>query len=395
MLAYACRTRYESVRTNFIYNDKPQIKKQDYNIIAYIAGWSSLPISKIDVKRITHVNYAFANLNAKAAVFFANNSDSLKIDTLQQLKKHNPELKLIVSVGGASWSEHFSEIAASERLSNSFADNIAEFVKQYKLDGIDIDWEFPCMRRQDNTVNRDDKKNFTSLLQKIRSALNALEIGQKRNDHYILTIAAGISPAYLRCVELHNIVQYVDFVNVMAYNYRSGADWETGHHSNLKTSSSDRLKDNNSIDVTISRYIEAGVSPEKVILGVPFYGRLWAGVRPNNNGLYQPAKTGGKSVTYRNIRKYYTLDTGYADMWDDSAKSPYLWNPNDSIFISYETPRSLAYKVDYIRQYKLKGIMFWEYNSDNNNELYNAILSRFDSIPDIDTNFVLQTKLIF
>jgi chitinase len=363
----SCRTSNRYIHPTVI----PKTK-ESYAVVAYVAGWTLYPVSKIEAAKLTHINYAFANLDADGRVFFDNWNDNLKIDTLNSLKIINPDLKIIVSVGGWSWSKHFSNVAASQNLRNQCARNIAEFVRRYKLDGIDIDWEYPCMKGAGNSFRPEDKENFTYLLQAIRNSLNSLQVTQKRKEPYILSIAAATSSNYLRSIEPLKVVNYIDFMNIMTYDYRSGDSWETGHHSNLWTSLSD-WNNGNCIDKTITRYINAGIPPEKIIMGVPFYGRRWEGVTKKNNGLYQPAVTAGLSITYRNIRRQCTPDAGYVSIWDDSAQAPYLWNQKEGIFISYENQQSLRYKVDYIKQKGLNGIMFWEYTSDYNSELLNAI----------------------
>ena len=363
----SCRTSNSHIHSTAVH------KERSYNVVAYVAGWSTFPISSIKADELTIINYAFANLDANGRIFFANWNDKRNIDSLHSLKKINPNLKIIVSIGGWTWSTHFSDIAADPNLRNKFAHNVADFVKQYNLDGIDIDWEYPGMKGAGNSFRPQDKENFTHLLRSTRSSLYSLELSQKRAESYIITAATATSANYLRNIEPQKIIEYLDFIHIMTYDYRSGDSWETGHHSNLWVSLSD-WNNGNCIDKTINRYINAGIPPEKIIMGVPFYGRRWEGVTKKNNGLYQPAATAGLSISYRNIRNQCTNDKGYVSIWDDSAQAPYLWNQRDGIFISYENEQSLRYKVDYIKQKNLNGIMFWEYTSDYNSELLNAIV---------------------
>lgn len=370
--ACSCRTS-----NSYIHNSKIPTEKQ-YNVVAYVSGWSNLPVSNINVQKLTHINYAFANLDKQGRVFFTNSSDSLKIDTLRQLKKYNPNLKIIVSIGGWTYSKNFSDIAANTTLSNKCAQNIADFVFRHQLDGIDIDWEYPCMKGAGNSFQPNDKQNFTSFIRNIRHALTAVEVSQKRDKPYILSIATATSSNYLNSIESLKLIEYVDFMHIMTYDYRSGSNWETGHHSNLWVSLSD-WSNGNCIDQTIKKYLNEGIPADKLIMGVPFYGRRWKGVTKSNNGLYQPAQTSGQSIAYRTILKECTPQKGYVNFWDDSAQAPYLWNKHEGVFISYENQQSLRYKIDYMKQHDLNGVMFWEYNCDNNNELFNATLNYIET----------------
>ena len=211
------------------------------------------------------------------------------------------------------------------------------------------------------------------LLNEIRQQLDALP--QSADQHFLLTIASGANQDYIDHTELGEAHKLLDFINIMTYDLYSGLDYTTGHHSNLSPSNftNDASRD---VYASVDGHIKAGVPVEKIVLGIPFYGRLWKGVAPQNNGLYQPAQTAGSIIDYNVIVDNY-LNKGFERFWDESAQAPYLWSGDSAIFISYEDPQSLALKLEYIDKKKLGGAMFWEYSLDKDDELLNKIDTHF------------------
>jgi chitinase len=341
---------------------------ENYKIIGYAAGYEDYDFSKIDATKLTHINFAFANIvDGKAA--FELETDASKIATLISLKKQNPDLKVLYSVGGWVWSDQFSTMAAFESSRKKFAESCVELLKKHGFDGVDLDWEYPGQRAEDNIFRPSDKDNFTLLLKDIREVLDVE--GEKNNTHYLLTIATGADQTYINQTDLGEAHKYLDFINIMCYDYFQGWMHQTGHHANLYPSDKDKYKVNSGVEA-VDRHIKAGVPVDKLVLGIPFYGRQWKKVVAANDGLYEPAKEGGMIVAYWDILE--KLKTGnYKIMYDESAKASYAWNATDSIFISYETPKDIQLKTAYIKTKGLGGAMFWEYSLDKDQELLNEL----------------------
>lgn len=345
-----------------------QKANENYKIIGYAAGYEDYDFSKIDATKLTHINFAFANIvDGKAA--FELDTDAAKIATLISLKKHNPDLKVLYSVGGWVWSDQFSTMAAFEASRKKFAESCVELLIKHGFDGVDLDWEYPGQRAEDNIFRPSDKDNFTLLLKDIREALD--EEGKKNNTHYLLTIATGADQTYINQTDLGEAHKYLDFINIMCYDYFQGWMHQTGHHANLYPSEKDKYKVNSGVEA-VDRHIKAGVPVDKLVLGIPFYGRQWKKVVAAKDGLYEPAKEGGMIVAYWDILE--KIKTGnYKIMYDESAKASYAWNATDSIFISYDTPKDIKLKTAYIKKKGLGGAMFWEYSLDKDQELLNEL----------------------
>ncbi|MEO8255528.1 MAG: glycoside hydrolase family 18 protein, partial [Flavobacterium sp.] len=276
---------------------------------------------------------------------------------------------ILYSIGGWVWSDQFSNIAAYPASREKFAKSAVKLMKSYGFDGIDIDWEFPGQRAEDNIFRPSDKENFTLLLAEVRKQLDV--VSKNDSTHYLLSIAAAADQEYINHTDLGKAQEYLDFINVMCYDFYNGWMYQTGHHANLYPSKEEKFG-GNSISESVEKLLKAGVPANKLILGIPFYGRKWSKVSPENNGLYQSAETGSEIVASWKIAE--EIKSGkFQKLYDNSAKASYLWNAKDHIFISWETPKEIQLKVEFLKQKGLGGAMFWEYSLDNKQELLNQL----------------------
>jgi len=342
--------------------------QSDYKIVGYVAGWSGMSMQNVDASKLTHINYAFADID-KGKIVLRLKTDSINLVQLVAKKSQNPDLKVIISIGGWAWSNWFSDASLTPESREGFGKSAIELMQKYQLDGIDLDWEYPGQIGEDNGFRPEDKQNFSLLLGEIRRQLDELET--KSKTHYLLTIATGGDQAYIDHTELGEAQKHLDFINIMTYDFYSGLDSLTGHHANLYDSKQAPTTAK-SVQASVERHLKAGVPTNKIVLGIPFYGRMWTGVTSQNNGLYQKAKSVGVIVDYNIIADKY-LDKGFVRFWDESAQAPYLWDRDSTRFISYEDTTSLSLKLHFIEEKGLGGAMFWEYSLDKNNELLNTI----------------------
>lgn len=346
--------------------------------VAYVAGYRDFDFTTIDVAGITHINYAFGNIRNGEAVFDTTKIDGksltpLDIEKLLSLKSKNPDLKVLVSVGGWSWSGGFSDAALTHESRLKFARSCAKFVNDYNLDGIDLDWEYPNQIGAGNVYRMEDVANFTRMLKAVRGQLDLIAKQNGEKKHYLLTIATGADKTYVDNVEMSEIHKYIDFLNIMTYDFYNGHHDVTGHHANYQSSAHPVL-DMNSVVNAVDMHVTAGFPAEKINLGIPFYGRIWKGVKASNNDvLFKKAETVGTGIDY--IHFYQNINAnGYKRFWDKNAKAPYLWNAAEKTFISYEDEESIALKVDYMKQRGLAGVMFWEYSADHEKKLLHALI---------------------
>jgi chitinase len=334
----------------------------------FARGNALLP-GQVDGKYLTRINYAFANIKDGRMVLGAA-ADAQNFALLTALRNANPRLTVLVSVGGWLWSQNFSDMALTAARRRVFEESAMEFLAQYDLDGLDIDWEYPGLPGAGHPHRAEDKENFTALLSELRARFDAES--RKTHRRLYLTIAMGGGADVIAHTEMRKVARYVDTVNLMTYDYyEAGSDPTTGHHAPLFANPADPKKV--SSDETVREYEKEGVPAAKILLGVPFYGRAWGDVADQNHGLFQPGKeVAGFDGQYSSIAANL-LGQGFTRYWDDAAKAPYLYNAEKHIFVSYEDPESLAAKCKYVRERKLGGVMFWEYFGDPEQTLLQTI----------------------
>ncbi len=355
--------------SRIIKTEKETLVIIDKYIIAYIFPKDKiLDPNEIAVEKLTHINYAFANIeDGKIINGFEYDEENFKI--LNHLKSMNPELKILISVGGWTWSGNFSDMALTKESRQKFIKSSIEFIQKYQLDGIDVDWEYPGLPGNGNVHRKEDKKNFTCLLKEMRTSLD--NMGNRDRKQYLLTIAAGSFDDFLKHTEMNKVHKYLDFLNIMTYDFTGAWNPKTGHHSNLYNSSFD--SEGLSCDKSVRMFIKKGVPAEKIVFGVPFYGRGWKNVTNQNNGLFQNAEGWNPELSYHDLVEKFVNKGGFARYWDVSAKAPYLWNDIRANFITYDDPESLREKCKYIKDKRLQGMMFWVYHADYENELLNTL----------------------
>jgi chitinase len=336
-------------------------------IIAYVFPQDRiLSPDEIEARKLTRINYAFANIkNGEIVEGFSHDAENFAV--LNNLRKANPSLTILVSVGGWTWSGGFSDAALTPRSRAKFITSAVRFLDRHKLDGIDLDWEYPGQAGNGNTFRPEDKHNFTLLLAELRQRLDAEETRLHRKLY--LSIATGASAKYIEHTEMDKVQRYLSTVNLMTYDFYVGGP-ATGHDAPLFHNSADPKRV--SADNAVTLFLNAGVPANKLVLGVPFYGRSWGEVSSTNHGLFQPGKAArGVHFSYPELPNL--LAQGYVRYWDSAAGVPYLYNEQRRIFVTYEDPQSLAGKCTYVREHDLAGMMFWEYFNDTTGILLDAV----------------------
>ena len=352
---------------------EPVEEPSAYRIVGYVMGSRIPDLSRIDATMLTHINYAFANVR-DGKVVLERDIDAGNFARLNTLKARNPDLKILLSVGGWSWSDHFSDAALTDAARETFARSAIDLLKTHRLDGIDLDWEYPGQQGEDNTYRPEDKQNFTLLLKTMREHLDAQSAadGLSGPDTYLLTIATGANQSYLDHTEMDVAQHYLDFVNIMTYDFAGSWSATTGHHTNLYPSAAAGASAH-AASTEVDRHLQAGIPARKLVLGVAFYGRGWSGVEPGQNGLYQAYKTMTGSYAYHKLVAEYIDKNGFHRFWDDAAMAPYLWHADSTRFITYDDEESLRHKADFVKAKGLGGVMYWEHSHDPDEALLTVL----------------------
>ncbi len=322
-----------------------------------------------------------------------------QFNQLRKLKLRHPDLKIVLSIGGWEGCKYFSDAALTPGSREVFVNTCIDRFISGNLpaagnaggkgaaagifDGFDIDWEYPVKGGIDSMHhNPDDNNNLSELFALFRTKLDSIRPG------YLLTAAVPATEKYARYFNIYHDQQYLDWYNLMTYDYRGGWDKVTGHNTNLLSSSADTTfdRERNSFDKTVHLFnCIYGVSRSKLVPGAAFYGRGWGSVDSLNYGLGMPA--GSTSGISEEGYNYFSdlkelLKQGFVMYWDNFAMAPYLYNAEKKIFWTFDDSRSVALKIHYVDAYNLRGLMFWEITGDDSlGTLVNTIY--YGNMPDV------------
>lgn len=342
-------------------------------IAGYYASWaaySGYTPNDIRHRDLTHILYAFAYIDKAYKIAMGDKQvDPKNLAELRAMKKENPALKTLISVGGWEWSGRFSDMAATKSRRQTFADSVAAFLRAQGLDGVDLDWEYPVGGGQpDNAVRAADRTNFTLLLQTLRKTLD--EQGAKDGKTYLLTIAGGAGQDYVNNVQLSNLAQYLDFAVVMTYDMHGPQHKYTDLNAPLYPTTGYSPQDVWSVDQAVKAWTGAGFPKSKLVVGVPFYGHRYSNVKGGGQGLFK-RYSGYRTVTYDQVVSKYLSDKSYWRYYAAKGRTPCLFNGNT--FITYEDAQSLKEKAAYINANGLAGAGIWELSENRDGLLLGTL----------------------
>lgn len=363
-------------------------KKPGYKVVGYFLARSDAnrryTPDNIQADKLTHLNYAFAAIrNGQVALPENVPVAQSKADfaRLVALKKSSPPLRTLISVGGWAGSQEFSNIALTATSRRRFAASALAFVRRYGFDGVDIDWEFPVAGGMEENARRaQDKQNYTRLFGALRKQLDMA--GKRARRHYLLTAAIGNNRQFLDNTEMAKVVRFLDWANIMTYDFNGHWNQYAGHHAPLYGDPAlkrDGVDESASIDTIVDLTLKAGVPPKKLVLGMPFYGYSWKQCGATDHGQLQDCQGKGRGtwedgvLDFSDINDNLINKNGFIRYWNDTVKTPYLFNDRTGEFVSYDDAESLGYKVDYLKKRGLGGAMFWEISGDRDFVLQNRL----------------------
>jgi chitinase len=336
-------------------------------IVGYATGW--VPAQDKDAGKIDMLIFAFAKLIDGRVVLDPAGEEHLR--QLTALKAAHSKLRVAISVGG--WGAGgFSEAAGGDAGRHAFADSAAQLIAALGADGLDVDWEYPEHSEAGIRASPRDRANFTLLIEAIRASLDRAGAGRGRTgaSHYTLSIAAADGP-FVGGIDIAAVAPYLDWFNLMTYDFVNRLTPTTGHHSGLHASGLTPAEARTT-DRAVRQFLAAGVPPGKLVIGAAFYGREFADVQADHHGLYQHYGSYQGEHPWPELKANYINSSGFVRYWDAAAQAPWLWNARLRRFISYDDPQSIAAKAAFIKSRHLGGIMYWEQSLDPSDELLEA-----------------------
>jgi GH18 family chitinase/chitodextrinase len=386
-------------------------------IVGYFPEWgiysghNNYTPAKVPFDKVTHINYAFATIKdgviadfdeyAANEVTHGESWDSEykgNLGQFEKFKKDYPHLSVMVSIGGWTQSGNFHDVAATAENREKFANSVIQYIRDHKLDGVDIDWEYPGSSRQpdlqDNPndqgtpkADASESETFTLLLKTLREHLD--KASEQDGKYYQLSAAVSAAYDKIEFAQPTKYMPYLDFVNIMTYDMHGAWDSKTNHQSALYANPN--FPDNLNIDDVIKKFDSYGVNKKKLIIGTPFYSRGWKNVQsdaidPSKPGLYASASGGANGIwdggVAAGVNPYYHIldmlnDSSFKKYYDEYAKAPYLYSEEKKEMYTYEDEQSLGEKVDYVKNNDLGGVIIWELSADKDDKLLDVIYQGF------------------
>ncbi len=276
---------------------------------------------------------------------------------------HYKKVKVFISVGGWTFSRHFSQIAADSTKRKRFAESCVKLVKEYDIDGIDIDWEFPGTNMNGNIT---DIESFPLLLKEVRTALDEYEATLKRRKkkHIHLVIATSASKMHTKNLKWKNILPYIDHINLMTYDFTGSWTLSNGAKSPIYGNTE------SCIDSAVQHYKNELLIPDSMLtIGTSFNGNAMkcnkgkVALGEQNSGSYNTKlfKDDRGQPTYYSIMLQHHL---FTEKWDYLAHQPYLLSDSLQTFVTYDNEKAVREKVKYVKQENLHGIFIWDITGD-------------------------------
>ncbi|KAF8850101.1 basic chitinase [Acephala macrosclerotiorum] len=321
--------------------------------VAYIADWYQYPAHgfyprMLPVDQLSHVLYSFTLINADGTLYW----DDLAawdmayggVGELIKLKQQNRNLKTLPSIGGwkatSGVGNNLSVAAKSPTGRANFAASVVDLVKNYGFDGIDIDWEYP--------KNQEESQSFVLLLKEIRAALDAYSEKYAKGYHFQLTVACSAGEENYHRMHIKEMNEYLDAWHLMAYDFAAGGwSYYTGPKDSHVTPAS--------ADKAVRDYIELGVAPNKIVLGMPLYGRTFEGTE----GLGSGHAGRSEEIDYKFLPK-----PGAAEHYDAGLVATYSYDPQTKQLVTYQGKEETKAKMEYIKKNGLGGAMWWQAAQD-------------------------------
>ncbi|RYP63620.1 hypothetical protein DL771_009179 [Monosporascus sp. 5C6A] len=327
--------------------------------------------AQLPVSQVNQVLYAFLNLRPDGTIFSGDTYADLEkhypddswsetgnnaygcVKQLFKLKKANRHLKMLISIGGWSWSTNFPAVASNPTARANFAKNAVKFMGDWGMDGVDIDWEYPASPAEGN--------DYVKLLDAVRAELDSYAAQNAPGYHFLLTSAVPAGPKNYNNMNLGEASKRLDYLYLMAYDYAGKWDTTSGHQANLYPSTENPVATPFSTEKAVNDYLALGVPAEKIVLGMPLYGRAFEAT----DGIGKPYSGVGQGSWEEGIYDYKVLpQAGAKEIYDEKAGATYSYDSAARRVVSYDTPDMVSKKVSYLQGKGLGGSMFWEASGD-------------------------------
>ncbi|KAF5386102.1 hypothetical protein D9615_002550 [Tricholomella constricta] len=341
--------------------------------VGYFVNWGiygrKFPPSKIPTQDLTHLLYSFANLKADTGEVFLSDDWADKdihypgdswndvgtnlygnLKAIYNIKKHNRHLKVLLSIGGWTYSPTFHPVVVNPALRANFVHSAVKILEDYGLDGLDVDYEYP--------TNDEQARGYVALLHELRVALDKHALAKGVNCKFLLTIAAPCGPTNYEKLHIAEMDKSLDFWNMMAYDFSGSWDQIANHQANV-------FGGPISASEAIHYYINKGVPRSKIVMGIPLYGRSFMGTQ----GLGTPFSGVGGGSWEQGVYDYRALPLpGSHVLRDEKALASWTYDYTKQEMVSFDNEEVARWKGEWIKKEGLAGSMFWELSGDKGSD---------------------------
>ncbi|XP_063537837.1 acidic mammalian chitinase-like [Cydia strobilella] len=352
--------------------------ENDGVIFCYYGEWANtrpgagrFGISDLPTDLCTHIVYSFLTLdgptgNLTYPLESTHEGKTNSVADLIALKQSNANLKILAAVGGwVEGSDNFSPVVNDDILRATFIRNLYDYIDSNGFDGLDLDWEYPSQREGLDS----DKEKFVLLVKELKEAFTP--------KGYLLTSAVAVTQYHIDLsYDVPELNKYLDFINLMTYDYHGTWEERTGVNAPLFPQETDDPNLNLNVNHSVHVWINNGASPSKLLLGLGAYGRTFTLTSLDNTGIGAPFDGPGVSGPYTVEDGFF----GYNELCEDQKNNPSAWNitevegnyvyaNKDLFWIGYDNPNTIYSKAQYAKEMGLGGIMYWAVDLDDFNGL--------------------------
>ena len=326
----------------------------------------------IDFHLYTHLCHAFLVADGEGRVQKRGSVPSRQLTD----DAHKAGVRVILSLGGWGWDKQFASIVSKPEAEDRYARSVMEIVDQFNYDGIDFDWEYPD--------TQEEVAGFERLTRRFRKELD--ELGRKKGRSMQVTMAASSNPGTIRWLDKAFLLETMDWVNVMTYDYTGNWTDYAGHHSPLHASTKQPGGNPRSTALTMKYLLEErGLPANRLAVGIPLYGRgfnvaepyaLTKGaprtrvpaVRRGSSEAEEWRQQGCRGLVSQGVTTTASTSSrktlGGCAKWDDETKNPWLISSKGPVVIGYDDAESVAIKTKWAMKQGFRGVFFWEIHAD-------------------------------